>query len=59
MVAKNRVTYWNKGYTSYENEEVEPVRPIQMKIPQSNIHGKAFSWLYFDDERQGLKKGSK
>ena len=59
MVTKNHATHWNNGYTSYKNEEVEPVQPIQMNIPESNTYGKGFNWLYFKDERQGFKRGSK
>ena len=36
--------------TSLENKEVEPVKPVQMNIYQSNTYRNDLSWLHFDDE---------
>ena len=34
----------------FENKEVEPVKPVQMNIHQSNTFRKDLSWLLFNDE---------
>ena len=39
-----------KEQTSLENNEVEPVKAVQMNIYQSNTYGKDLSQLHFDDE---------
>ena len=43
-----------------ENEEVEPLQPVQVSIYQSNIFRKDIHWLHFEheprvQERQQLK----
>ena len=37
---KNHETYQTNELTSRENEELKPVKPVQMKIYQSNIYRK-------------------
>ena len=37
---KNHETYQLNELTSRENEELKPVKPVQMKIYQSNIYRK-------------------
>ena len=47
---KNHAIYQNKEYTSLENKEMEPPKPVQMNICQSNTYRKDLSWLHFDGE---------
>ena len=47
---KNNAIYQNNKYTSLKNKEVEPVKPVQMNINQSNTYRKDLSWLHFYDE---------
>ena len=36
MVTENRAIYLNSEMTSQKNKEVEPVKPVQINIYQSN-----------------------
>ena len=52
VLLKNHATYHNKQRTSLENNEAQPVQPVQINIYQSNIYRKD---LYDDrkvEERQ-------
>ena len=49
-MVKNHANYQNNKYNSIENTEVEPAKPVQMNIYQSNTYGKDLSWLHFDNE---------
>ena len=40
----------NLSLTSFDNEEVEPVKSVQMNIKQSNTYRKDFSWPHLDDK---------
>ena len=46
----------NLSLTSFDNEEVEPVKSVQMNIKQSNTYRKDFSWPDLDDKRRVQKK---
>ena len=52
MVKKKHAIYQNIEYTSLENKGVEPVKPVQINIYQSNYLyiEKNLSWLHFDNE---------
>ena len=53
---KNHETYQLNELTSRENEELKPVKPVQMKIYQSNIYRKYLNWLHYDDDPSVQKK---
>ena len=49
MVTKKSCDLSEQQYTSFNNKEIEPVKPVQTKY-QSNTYRTDVSWLHFDDE---------